>query len=80
MPYPQPWKENATPKDRQFLAFALCEGSRDAPGTVEPVRVVAEWDTVNDIYRPVQVPGEGMSPVALNILCWADIPDTPQIK
>jgi hypothetical protein len=74
-----PWNESQPPKDRQFLAFALCEGSRDAPGSVDHVRVVAEWDAGDEVFRPVKVEGEIMTPVTLSILCWTDIPDAPPI-
>ena len=72
-----PWKDSRPPKDRQFLALALAEGSRDAPGSVDPVRVIAEWDSINEVWRPVRVPGEAMTPTTLGIVCWTEIPDAP---
>jgi hypothetical protein len=71
------WNDAAPPKGRQILAFALAQGSKDAAGIVAPIRVIAEFDSVTQFWRPVRVAGDGTSGVELKIICWADIPDAP---
>jgi hypothetical protein len=74
---PPPWKSSDPPKDREFLAFALPEGSRDAPGSVKPVRIVAAWNALVEAWRPVRTPDEAGLGLALKIFCWCDLPAEP---
>jgi hypothetical protein len=41
--------------------------------------VVAEWDEAADGWCPVKVPGDTMTGIRINIVCWTELPEAPVI-
>jgi len=75
MVYQPSWNEDEPPKDRQVLALAFAKTTKS--GSVNLVRVVAEWVESNQEWRPVKVGGDTIAGIDLNVICWAELPEVP---
>jgi hypothetical protein len=80
MTFPPPWKDIEPPKDRQILALAFAKGTPDLSGRNNPTRVVAEWNTSVEEWRPLKVAGDKITSIDLHIICWTELPLMPQIE
>jgi hypothetical protein len=71
------WNEDEPPKDKQVLALAFAKAIKS--GSVNLVRVVAAWVESNQEWRPVKVGGDTIAGTDLDVVCWAELPEVPDM-
>lgn len=64
------WILSEPPTDREFLALAVAAGTLNSP-----VVVVARWNELAKGWQPVKVPGDTITEITLNIVCWTELPE-----
>jgi hypothetical protein len=77
MAYQPSWNEDEPPKDKQILALAFAKAIKS--GNVNLVRVVAAWVESNQEWRQVRVGGDTTAGTDLDVICWAALPELPDM-